>query len=188
VRGPCFDLGDFMLRAVIASLGLLAVLPAAWAEVPGPAPISPYETPAEARWPPYSGDLPKCDDSGVLSTISGRFGEAENTYWGGNNSIAGIDGVREIGFRANGLSYIPRRYCVGRAAVADPRDPSRRPEEHTVVYAVTAAAGIIGFTWGVEWCVVGFDRNFAYAPDCHTLRPILERWLGAQPAIVKARY
>ncbi|RBP17332.1 hypothetical protein DFR50_103219 [Roseiarcus fermentans] len=178
-----------MLRAIMGSLAFLGAVSLAHADAPGPQPITQYETPAEAMWKPFSADLPTCDDAGVLSTISGRFAEAENTYWGGVNAVSGIDGVREIGFRANGLAYIPRRYCVGRAAVVDSRDPPpQRPTEHTVVYEVVAAGGIIGWSWGVQWCVEGFDRNQAYSPDCHVLRPILERWLGEQPAVVKARY
>ena len=82
----------------------------------------------------------------MLSLISGRFGETENTYWGGRHGIEGIDKVREIGFRANGLSYLPRRYCVGRAAVVDPAVPDPKPfRPHTVIYNVTSAAGIIGW-------------------------------------------
>jgi hypothetical protein len=26
-------------------------------------------------------------------------------------------------------------------------------------------------TWGVEWCVVGLDRNWAYNPACKMARP-----------------
>jgi hypothetical protein len=26
-------------------------------------------------------------------------------------------------------------------------------------------------TWGVEWCVVGLDRNWAYNPRCKMARP-----------------
>ena len=85
--------------------------------------------------------------------------------------IGGFDRVREIGFRSNGLSYIPRRYCVARAAMSDQK-------RRTVVYAVGTQLGIIGVTWGVEWCVVGIDPMFAYAPDCEIIRPILEREIG----------
>ena len=179
-----------MLRAIIGSLAFFGAVSAAEADVPGPQPITQYETPTEAMWAPFSSSLPKCDDASVISTVSGRFGQTEGTYWGGDNAISGIDGVREIGFRANGLAYIPRRYCVGRAAVADPRSPTgdQKPTVHTVIYTVVAAGSMIGWSWGVEWCVVGFDRNRAYEPDCGLLRPILERWLGEQPAVVKARY
>ena len=136
--------------------------------------------------------LPACDDASVLSTVSGRFSQTENTYWGGQHAIDGFERVKEIGFRSNGLAYIPRRYCVARAMMDDPRATppiERRPT--TVVYDVTADAGIIGFNWGVEWCVVGFDREHAYEPACDVLRPILERWIGDSKAVgygLKARY
>ena len=178
-----------MVRAITILLAMAGVVSLAHADAPGPQPITQYEVPAEARWAPFSSDLPTCDDAGVLSTITVRFGRTENTYWGGKNAIDGYEGVREIGFRANGLGYLPRRFCVARAAIVDPLvPPPPRPPLRTVVYNVTAAAGIIGWTWGVEWCVVGFDREHAYEPACAVLRPILERWLGQQPPIVKARY
>lgn len=180
-----------MLRALIGWLAVFGAVSAAEAQS-GPLPITQYETPSEARWAPFSSNLPTCDDASVLSTISGRFSQAENTYWGGVNAIAGFERVKEIGFRANGLGYIPRRYCVARAIVDDPRTtPPVERKPTTVVYSVTANAGIIGFSWGVEWCVVGFDREHAYEPACDVLRPILERWLGETKSAeygLKARY
>ena len=95
----------------------------------------------------------------------------EQRFWNPALAIGGFDRVREIGFRSNGLSYIPRRYCVARAAMSDQRT-------RTVVYAVATQTGIIGVTWGVEWCVVGVDPTLAYAPDCEVIRPILEREIG----------
>ena len=181
-----------MVRAIIGTVIMLGSLSLAHA-AGGPVPVTQYETPAGALWAPYSSDLPTCDDASVLSTISRRFDEAENTYWGGTHAIWGYTRVREIGFRANGLSYIPRRYCVALAAVEDPRVPppdQRKPR--TVVYWVGANAGTIGWSWGVEWCVVGLDREHAYSPDCLILRPILERWLGERKLSgeygLKARY
>jgi hypothetical protein len=179
-----------MGRAIVGVIAFFSAVSLAHA-VSGPAPITQYETPAEALWAPYSADLPKCDDPGVLSTITGRFDEAENTYWGGRNAVGGFEQVREIGFRANGLAYIPRRYCVARAAIADPlAPPPQQPRLHTVVYSVGAAESMIGWSWGVEWCVVGFDREHAYEPACLVLRPILERWLGEPKPLygLKARY
>jgi hypothetical protein len=81
--------------------------------------------------------------------------------------IAGYDRIREIGFRSNGLGYIPRRYCVARALDADSRP-------RTVIYDVEESLGVIGWGYGVEWCVVGLDRNLAYAPACSALRPFVE--------------
>ena len=181
-----------MLRAITGWLILVLGAASMAQAASGPAPITQYETPAEARWAPFSSDLPACDDASVVSTISGRFSEAENTFWGGRNALGGFDRVKEIGFRANGLSYIPRRYCVAQVAVVDSHvPPPPRPPIHTVVYNVVAAGGIIGWNWGVEWCVVGFDREHAYEPACDVLRPILERWLGQTKSVeygLKARY
>jgi hypothetical protein len=152
----------------------------------GPAELNLYDVPSEARWAPFSADMPACDDGGVLSTISGRFAQTQREFWNSELAIGGFDRVREIGFRSNGLGYIPRRFCIARAAMSDSR-------ERTVIYNVVTAFGIIGMTWGVEWCVVGLDPNFAYAPACHTLRPIIERvigqykWLGQYDGL-KARF
>ena len=181
-----------MLRAITGLLAIFGAVSLAHA-VSRPQPITQYETPAGQRWAPFSSDLPKCDDKGVLLLIGQRFFDMESTYWGGDNAIGSFDQVREIGFRANGLSYIPRRYCVARATIDDPRTtpPKVEREPHTVVYSIAAAGGIIGWNWGVEWCVDGFDRMHAYSPDCSVLRPILERWLGETKSVeygLKARY
>ena len=185
-----------MLRAIIGFMALIGSVALAQA---GPAETSIYGTPAEARWAPFHANManvPRCDDQGVLSTITSRFSEAENIYWGGTHAINGYENVRDIGFRSNGVDYIPRRYCIGRALLDDPRSPTlqeRRPR--TVIYNVTANLGIIGWTWGVEWCVVGLDREHAYAPDCYILRPIIERRIGELKQVnwvgeygLKARY
>ena len=31
--------------------------------------------------------------------------------------------------------------------------------------------GLIGMSWGVDWCVAGYDRNWAYNPGCKMARP-----------------
>jgi hypothetical protein len=182
-----------MIRAIVATLLLLALGSAAEAQS-GPADNSLYGTPAEARWAPFFAVLPACNDNGVLGTISDRFSQADTIFWGERRAIAGYERVREIGFRANGLSYIPRRYCVARAMMAEP--PQTAVEEkraRTVIYSVVANDGPIGWGWGVQWCVVGLDRNHAYAPDCEVLKPILERWIGEYRPLasiygLKARY
>jgi hypothetical protein len=127
--------------------------------------------PAEQRYAAFSGDLPSCEDPGVLSRISDRFAQKESEYWNSARAISAYDRIREIGFRANGLGYIPRRYCVARAMLNDMKD-------HTVIYDIEEDMGIIGWGYGVQWCVVGLDRNLAYAPACSALRPFVQRYLG----------
>ena len=135
--------------------------------------------PAEERHSPYTGVLPACDDPGVLSTISDRFAQKEGEYWNSSIRLAGFDRVREIGYRANGLAYIPRRYCVARSVDGDGKF---RP----VIYNIGEDLGMIGWGYGVEWCVVGLDRNHAYEPACSVLRPFAARYLGE--AAIRARY
>jgi len=135
--------------------------------------------PAEQRYSPFAGVLPACDDAGVLGTITGRFSGKEATFWNSSLSIDSFDKVHEIGFRSNGLGYIPRRYCVAQAHTNDNR-------ERTVIYQIQDRLGWIGIGYGVEWCVVGTDHNFAYAPACSSLRPFAVRYLGE--SVLHARY
>ena len=53
-------------------MAFFLLIPLGWAGG-GPAQLNLYDTPAEARWAPFFDDMPACEDSGVLSTISGRF-------------------------------------------------------------------------------------------------------------------
>jgi hypothetical protein len=152
------------MKSVVAALVALVVL-CSGAHAQG------YSTPAEQRYSSYGADLPPCDDPGVLSTITYRFGHKESSYWNSTLEIGGYDRVKQIGFRANGLGFIPRRYCIARAQVSDLKP-------RTVIYAIQEDLGLLGWGWGVEWCVVGLDRNLAYAPGCQAVRPFLERNLS----------
>jgi len=115
--------------------------------------------PAERRYSPYSGNLPACDDSGVLGFIQDRFHQTQAEYWSSGLEIVSYDRVRELGYRTNGLDYIPRRYCGAEALMND-----QKPR--AVAYWIGEGMGIIGTGWGVEWCVVGLDHNYADAPNC----------------------
>ncbi len=135
--------------------------------------------PDERRFAPFTTEIPSCDDPAVLDRIRDRFSQKESEFWGSNRVLGSADRITEIGFRANGLAYIPRRYCVARFQME-----TRRPV--TVEYQVQSELGIIGWSYGVEWCVVGYDRNHAYAPACAVLRPFVERRLAELG--LKARY
>jgi hypothetical protein len=152
-----------MKRFTLTVLALLAAF--------GVARAGTYVTQAEERIVPYSAELPACDDSGVLARITDRFAQKESGFWDSQAQIGGYDRIRQIGFRANGLGYIPRRYCVARAEFSD-------LSRHEVIYAIGESLGIIGWGFGVEWCVVGYDRNLAFAPGCSVVRPFLDRNLG----------
>jgi len=114
--------------------------------------------------PRYDGQLPACDDASALGKISGRFAQKESTFWVSDLAITGFDKVREIAFRPWGHDVIPRRYCSARVALSNGR-------ASMVYYSIAEDQGLIGATWGVEWCVDGYDRNLAYAPNCKMARP-----------------
>jgi hypothetical protein len=114
--------------------------------------------------PRYSGRLPACDDGMALSTIQHRFATKEGRFWNSALTITGFDRIHETAYRPWNADTIPRRFC---SAIATVSDGVRRP----VHYLIAEDLGTIGATWGVEWCVVGLDRNWAYAPACRTARP-----------------
>jgi hypothetical protein len=112
--------------------------------------------------PRYDGVLPACEAG--LDVIAQRFAQKEGRFWNSNLQILGFDRVRETAFRPWAPQTIPRRYCSAVAQVSDGR-------YHTVHYSIIEDAGMIGMFWGVEWCVVGLDRNWAYNPACKMARP-----------------
>lgn len=114
--------------------------------------------------PRYDGVLPPCDTPAALSKIQSRFATKEGRFWNSELRIVGFDKVRETAFRPWAPQTIPRRYC---SAVATTSDGARR----VVHYSIGEDTGIIGATWGVEWCVVGTDRSWTYNPGCEMARP-----------------
>ena len=120
--------------------------------------------PAEKRYSPFTANLPQCDDKDVLERIADRFQQKESEYWNSALQITAMDKAREYAFRKNGLDYIPRRYCTARALL-------NNNKFHEVTYWIGERLGIIGWGYGLEWCVQGLDRNNAFAPACREARP-----------------
>jgi hypothetical protein len=116
--------------------------------------------------PRYDAVVPLCDDTGVLGQISSKFAHKEAEYWTSNLEIVGIERVREVAFRPwrGAPQAVPRRFCHGIAQISDGR-------RHVVHYSILENSGWLGVSWGVEWCVVGLDRNWAYNPSCRMARP-----------------
>ncbi len=119
---------------------------------------------AEERIKPYTGSVPDCGDPEVLRTIQARFRQNESGYWNSELAIDQIDRVGASAFRPWGADFIPRRFCHARAWL-------NNGKRHNLQYSIIEDGGVIGFTWGVQWCVVGLDRNMHYAPQCRAARP-----------------
>ncbi len=107
--------------------------------------------------PNYDGVLPPCE--AALDKIASRFSQKESRFWNSDLQILDFEKVREIAYSPWAAGTIPRRFCSAVAVVSDGR-------KHRVNYWIGEDTGMIGASWGVEWCVVGLDRNWAYNPAC----------------------
>ncbi len=114
--------------------------------------------------PRYEAKMPLCDSYWVTSRIQSRFSEKESQFWNSSLQLSAIDQIQETALRPWHYAAIPRRFCKGVATVSD---GTRRP----VYYSVGEDTGEIGVTWGVDWCVAGLDRNWAYNPTCKMAMP-----------------
>jgi hypothetical protein len=114
--------------------------------------------------PEYEVEVPLCEDVRVLNRIQSRFAQKERDYWNSQLAIVGWEHVREKALMPWHYAAIPRRFCTGKVVIND--GTIRR-----INYWVGEDTGIIGASWGVEWCVLGLDRNMAYAPACKEAGP-----------------
>jgi hypothetical protein len=114
--------------------------------------------------PRYDAIVPACEDPAALSKIQARFAEKESSFWNSALEIVEFVRVRQVAFRPWAVDTIPRRFCTGTAVISD---GARR----RVNYWIGEDTGMIGASWGVEWCVVGLDRNWAYNPACRMALP-----------------
>ena len=103
-------------------------------------------------------------DAGPLTTIQQRFATKEGRFWNSDLQITTFDRIREVAYRPWVDGTIPRRFCSGRALISD-------GHWRTVRYSIVEDGGMIGWSWGVQWCVVGVDRNWAYNPSCKAAGP-----------------
>lgn len=112
--------------------------------------------------PRFDSQLPTCEQA--LSKIQSRFATKEGRFWNSNLQITDFDRIREVAYRPWADGTIPRRFCSGRALTSD-------GHWRTLRYSIIEDGGMIGWSWGVQWCVVGLDRNWAYNPACQAAGP-----------------
>ncbi len=149
-------------RVSVRLAALAAVIALGWSAPAGAA--SWLEKSIYLLGPRYDAVLPPCDAPSALSKIQSNFGAKEGQFWNSSLQIMNFEQVRELAFRPWAESTIPRRFCSGRALISDGR--WRR-----VDFSIVEDGGMIGGSWGVQWCVVGLDRNWAYHPGCKMARP-----------------
>jgi len=112
--------------------------------------------------PNYDGRVAICEQA--LGAISTQFQEKESTYWNSKLRIMAYGNIHEIAFRPWQSDNIPRRYCSGTVQLSDGKF-------HALNYSIIEDGGFAGYGQGVEWCVVGLDRNWAYNPACKAAGP-----------------
>jgi hypothetical protein len=118
-----------------------------------------FAPPARAQSPMVEPYLPACDDAFVTGKIISRFDGRESEYWRSGLTMLGIEKVGTTAWRPWGASYLPRRFCKGIALLSNGR-------KHALTWSIIDSNGIIGASWGVEWCIDGLDRHLAHAPHC----------------------
>jgi hypothetical protein len=112
--------------------------------------------------PKYDGRVAECERA--LGTISVQFQEKESQFWNSALQITGYGRVHETAFRPWQSDNIPRRFCSADVMLSDGKMRS-------VHYSIIEDGGFAGFGQGVEWCVTGLDRNWAYNPNCRAAKP-----------------
>jgi hypothetical protein len=142
-----------------ASVGILLGL-FAFAQVAEAA--NPLELNFWLSGPRYDGRVGPCESA--ISTITRQFHEKEHTFWNSDLTITAFGQIRETAFRPWQSDNIPRRYCSAEVMVSDGK--LRR-----VHYSIIEDGGFASYGDGVEWCVTGLDRNWAYNPSCRAARP-----------------
>jgi len=114
--------------------------------------------------PRYDSNVPTCSEHGPLDKIISRFNSKEYDFWNSTLQIVGFENIREIAWEPWSSGTIPRRFCTASVLISDGR-------RHHINYSIIEDGGMIGGGYGVEWCVVGFDRDWAYNPRCRLARP-----------------
>jgi len=114
--------------------------------------------------PRYDQVLPPCNYRAALDRIIGDFQIKEARFWNSRLQIVGIENIQQTALLPWASQNIPRRFCSGTAVIND-------GARHAIFYSIAEDTGTIGIDWGVNFCVVGLDRNFAYGPACRAARP-----------------
>lgn len=153
-----------MSRLAVTMMCLLSGLAAMGLLAPKPAGADNFTFFSNAhRSAPWTG--PACDEDAVLRRITAHFDQAEARYWHTGVRMAQITQARETAFRDWDPKIIATRYCSGTAYLSD-------GSRYGLVYWLRSEQGFAGVGWGVQFCLVGRDRDYSYAPHCRNLRPL----------------
>jgi hypothetical protein len=114
--------------------------------------------------PEYTRKIPSCDYPAALDRIIADFRTKEFRFWNSELRIVGFENIHELDTMPWAAQSIPRRYCGGMAVI---NDGVTRP----IYYSIGEDTGLMGMDWGVNFCVSGLDRNWAYSGACRAAKP-----------------
>ena len=113
--------------------------------------------------PRYDRVMPACDSPARARPHHLQFHTKEYGFWNSELRIVGVEDI-ETAVMPWAAQSIPRRFCSGTVVIND-------GARHPMYYSIAEDTGMIGMDWGVNWCVVGLDRDWAYNPQCRAARP-----------------
>jgi hypothetical protein len=114
--------------------------------------------------PLYSAKVPLCEEHEPLKMIQRRFSTKEGKFWNSDLKIVGFERIQEVSWEPWAPGTIPRRFCRASVLISD-------GVRRSMYYSITEDGGMIGASYGVEFCVVGLDREWSYQPDCLRAKP-----------------
>ena len=107
---------------------------------------------------------PSCDNPTVMARVRSRFASTEAAYWDSGLTMNTLMRPREIAYRDWTPMITAIRSCRADAELSDGRSID-------VVYWVRSEQGFAGHGYGVDYCILGEDWPYAYAPGCRELLP-----------------
>ena len=114
--------------------------------------------------PRYDRNVPACDYPAALDRIIAHFRTKEARFWNSDLKIVGIENIHQTSDLPWAAQAIPRRFCSGTALIND-------GAKHPIFYSIAEDTGMIGMDYGVNFCVAGLDRDWAYNPACRAAKP-----------------
>jgi hypothetical protein len=153
-----------MRRGILRSITLVALAVAACGSIGRAHAAEWWEKSFWMMGPRYDNNVPLCQEHGPLDQITARFATKEYRFWNSKLELVGFENIREVAWEPWRSGTIPRRFCAASALLSDGK-------WHLMYYSIAEDTGILGASYGVEWCVVGLDRNWAYNAQCKMARP-----------------
>jgi hypothetical protein len=149
-----------IMRSVMS--WFIAAAAGMWATAAWPANI--FELNFWMSGPRYDNVVPLCTEHGPLDHIVAHWGTKEYRFWNSDLELVGFENIRELGLEPWRSGPLPRRFCTASVLVSDGK-------RRQIYYSIAEDTGMLGVTYGVEFCVVGLDRDWAYNPRCQMARP-----------------